>query len=233
MMLHNCPITLSEKRVIAKDTIELSFVVPGNGIIFEAGQYISLEIPSLNELSVPERYHDFSLVSSPSSPKEISIVFRVSSSRFKIALLDIPIGGTVNIDGPKGVLTLPDKTDDSLVFVAGGGGIAPVLSMIRYATEVAFQKEIKLFYCNTSIETTAYHSELLALEKKNPLFSLHEAFGVPNEALFAPYIKEKQGAIWYVVGGPAMVKNVQQILSGFGILDSQVRIEEFSGYGRD
>lgn len=256
-MLHNFPVTLSKKILIAENTVELTFSVSDPSFSFKAGQYVSIEIPSLSGFSVPDRCHDFSVASSPSNPKEISIAFRISQSIFKTALLVLPLGGVVNIDGPKGVLTLPEperpglESADSclghenicdpavmyphpvpLIFVAGGIGITPLLSMIRFATETLSSQKIILLYCNARKETTAYHEELLALEKQNVNFTLHGAFGVPDDKLFVPYVQKAPDALWYIVGAPAMVKAVQQILAKSGIIDTQIRIEEFSGYGQ-
>ena len=234
-MLHNFPVTLSEKKTIAENTVELTFSVSDQSFSFNAGQYVSIEIPSLAGARVPDRCHDFSIASSPSNPKEISIALRVSESIFKTALLSLPIGGVVNIDGPKGVLVfhvppVPIAPPVPLIFVAGGIGITPLLSMIRYATEISSTQKITLLYCNSKKETTAYLEELSALEQKNPNFEMHILFGVPEEKLFAPFMEKTPKAIWYIVGAPAMVTAVKQILAVHGILDTQIRIEEFTGY---
>lgn len=229
-MLHNSPVTLLKKKLIAENTVELTFLVSDPSFSFKPGQYISIEIPSLLGESVPDRCHDFSIASSPSSVKEFSIAFRVSQSIFKTALLSLPLGGVVNIDGPKGVLVLPDDIGGPVVFVAGGVGVTPLLSMIRFVTETSSAQQITLLYCNSRRETTVYHEELLALENQNVNFTLHEAFGVPDAELFEPYIKDAPNALWYIVAAPSMVKAVQQILAKSGILDTQIRIEEFSGY---
>lgn len=229
-MLHNSPVALLKKELIAENTMELTFLASDPSFSFKAGEYVSIEIPSLSGASVPDRCHDFSIASSPSNPKEISIAFRVSQSIFKTALLALPLGGMVNIDGPKGVFTLPNDTVVPIMFVAGGIGITPLLSMIRFATEISSSQRIILLYCNSRKETVAYHEELISLEKQNTKFTLQEAFGVPDDKLFEPYLKTMTNALWYIVGAPAMVKTVQQILSKSGIIDTQIRIEEFSGY---
>lgn len=229
-MLHNSPIILSEKKNIAENTVELTFLVSDPNFAFKAGQYVSIEIPSLAVERVPDRCHDFSIASSPSNPKEISIAIRVSQSVFKTALLSLPVGAVVNIDGPKGVLTLPEVVAEPIIFVAGGIGITPLLSMIRFATETSSTQQITLLYCNSKNETTAYHEELLALEQKNPNFKMHTLLGTPDEKPFVPFIEKIPSANWYIVGAPGMVTAVKQILVVHGIIDTQIRIEEFTGY---
>lgn len=231
-MFQNLPVTLLQKRTIAENTIEMTFSVADSSFQFQAGQYVSICIPTLVDASVADRCHDFSIVSSPSYPKEISIAFRVSQSIFKKALLALPVGSVVSMDGPKGVLTLPENKETNLIFVAGGIGITPLLSQIRYATEVSRAQQISLLYCNSKMETAAYQDELPNLKKQNFRFSFHLSLGAPDEKLFAPYIQKSPDSIWYIVGTPQMVATVRQILVGSGILDSQIRIEEFSGYDK-
>lgn len=229
-MLHNFPITLVSKKEIAENTVEVTFGVTAPDFTFIPGQYVSVEIASLAELSVPLRCHDFSIASSPANPSQISLAFRVSGSAFKTALLELPIGGEVTVSGPKGVFTLPVDTDTPLVFVAGGIGITPFLSMIRFATESASPQVIKLLYLNTKESTTAYRDELGALAKQNPNFTFEEFLGITSSETFVAPVAAFKDSPWYIVGAPAMVERVQDILRGFGILDEQVRTEEFSGY---
>ncbi len=237
--------TLSKKKFIAENTAELTFLVSNPNFSFTAGQYVSIEIPSLSGATVLDRYHDFSIASSPQNSKEISIAFRVSKSIFKTALLALPVGGVVNIDGPKGALTLPEperpdikgaqgpafvSQNIPIIFVAGGIGITPLLSMIRYATETKSPQQITLLYCNSRKETTAYTEELYALEQKNPQFKLVLLLGTFDEHFFETYVQNTPNALWYIIGAPAIVKKVRQFLAKFGIMDTQIRIEEFSGY---
>lgn len=246
-MLQNFPVSIVKKKLIAKNTMELTFSVTDPNFSFKAGQYVSVEISSLGDVPVPDKYHDFSIASSPLRPNEISIAFRISQSVFKTALLALPLGGTVTIDGPKGSLILPEHPHTSvayddllvipsvpLVFVAGGIGITPFLSMIKYATEISSSQQITLLYCNSSRETTAYADELFLLEQKNPHFVLGSFLGIPDKNFFIPYAQNKKNANtrWYIVGAPAMVKKVRQILMEFGILETQIQTEEFSGYNK-
>lgn len=234
MILQDYPVALSYKKQIAENTIELTFSFSDESFLFEAGQYISVCIPSLKSERVPDRCHDFSIVSSPLKEKEISIAFRVSDSIFKSALLSLSTGDVVTVSGPKGVLTLPQSFSGSpdVVFVAGGIGITPLLSMLRYATETLSLQKITLLYFNTSSNKTAYHKELLELQKINKYFIFFEIIGVPNEEHFVSRIKDQRNSLWYIVGAPSMVVLTRQILIGTGILSTQIKFEEFSGYER-
>lgn len=230
-MFHNAPIFLAGKRTLAENTIEVTFNAPDN-FAFKAGQYVTITIPSLEGETVPNKAHDFSISSSPLHPDKISTVFRGSSSIFKTALLSLPIGGVVHLDGPKGVLGLPEAPMTPVIFIAGGIGITPILSMIRFATEMQSPRLMTLIYCNSSIGTTAYHEEIDLLLKQNRALVRRDIFGIPEEKDFEKIASENQSASWFIVGNSGMVEKVRKIITRLGILDINIRTEEFSGYGK-
>lgn len=240
MILVNQPATILGKNIIAENTMEVTFAISGSEFSFKAGQYVTVCIPSLKGSRTPDRCHDFSIASSPTNSKEMSIAFRMSQSIFKSALLDVPIGAVVNIDGPKGVLTLPITSNVNgqmsnvppVIFIAGGIGITPMISMIRYATEIKSPQKITLLYFNTTVEKTAYREELLTLCKINKHFVFREIQGEPSKEYFAEHISDESHTLWYVAGPPKMVTLTRNILSVSGILIKQIKFEEFSGYER-
>lgn len=229
-MIYHFPATLLRKSAIAENTTEMTFSVSEESFAFKAGQYVSIEVPSLAGEAIPDRFHNFSIASSPINPKEVSIVFRNSQSIYKTALLALPMGSIVNINGPKGVLILPEATEVPVILVAGGIGIAPFMSQIRHAVEAQSSQQIVLMYFNTRLETTAYRDELLALTQQNPRFVVSEYIGIPQKEMFAYYVQTMPDALWYVVGAPGMVAQVEQILAESGILDMHIKFEGFSGY---
>lgn len=229
-MLRNFPVQLLSKKKIAESTVELTFLVRDPHFSFKAGQYITVEVPGLSSESVPNRYHDFSIVSSPKNPQEIAIAFRISDSIYKATILSIVPGDMVNISGPKGSVVLPRDTSTPIVLVGGGIGIAPLLSMIRDAFEKSSSQELTLLYFNKSKDSIPYQGELLAHEKRNPLLHVHFLIGAPSDAQLTPYIDSLPNAFWYVMGAPKFVSLVRQILLSHGTLDSKIRTDEFPGY---
>lgn len=232
MILINQEAIIISKKNIAENTMEVTFAISGGEFSFMAGQYITVCIPSLVGESVPNRCHDFSIATSPSKSDEIAIAFRVSQSVFKSALAALPLGSVVQMDGPKGVFTLPEPSSNvpDLIFIAGGIGITPILSMLRYVTEVSSPQKITLLYFNTSREKSAYREEILMLQKINKHLSIIEILGVPSRGNFDEVIQSSSDKLWYVVGVPEMVVSVRNILLLSGILSKQIKFEEFSGY---
>src|SRR6202047_4636521 len=82
----------------------------------------------------------------------------------------LPIGSGVRIEGPMGSFGLHNNTARLAVFLAGGIGIAPFLSMISHATAEKLRHPIILFYANRYLEDAAFIDTLWKLERANPRF---------------------------------------------------------------
>lgn len=221
---------LVKKRTIAQNTVEVIFDIPDRAFSFIAGQYVTITIPWHDDRPITDQFHNFSITSSPTHSERIVIAFRLSPSAFKTTLLDLPFGTPVTIEGPKGVFVLPPSSDSPLMFIAGGIGITPFMSMIRFLTETKTPQRITLCYFNTALESAAYKKELDALAQENPLITIRYSFGPFDGTLLAEYAEKAGGAEWYAAGPTGMVATVRRALSEYGILDTRIHTEEFSGY---
>lgn len=223
------PIQLSilKKKKIAENTYEISFRLGKNRFPFTPGQYIHLTIPQLLIHDPRGNARDFSLVSSPNE-KVLKIAVRDSSSGFKKTLFT---GTTpVEINGPFGIFTLPEQTTQPIVFIAGGIGITPFLSMMRYSTEEKLPYKITLIYINTHKKNAPYLKKLQSLQEENNNITVKEYFGEITEDVINKETENTKEKIFYVAGPPQMVQTTQSILMNLGVKTPQINIEEFSGY---
>ena len=154
---------LASRNVVAQGTTEAVFAFTDGELRFTAGQYVTITAPGLEHLPIEKQFHDFSIASSPTNAKEIRIAFRDSESPFKLAVLNVALGTEFIIEGPKGIFTLPEIADKPIVFIAGGIGITPFHSMLRYAYESKLSYRITLFYYNASELRTPYLGELMEI----------------------------------------------------------------------
>jgi ferredoxin-NADP reductase len=74
----------------------------------------------------------FSIASAPHEP-HLTVATRMRDSAFKRTLREAAPGLKVEIDGPAGMMVLHDDAARPAVFLAGGIGITPFLSMARDA----------------------------------------------------------------------------------------------------
>lgn len=221
--------TLISKKRVAKDTIEVSFSRP-DGFDFLAGQYLQLGVPQLLSPDPAGSSRVMSIASSPLSQKEICIAFRDTGSGYKNTLKHLKIGASAIIEGPYGFFTLSEKPTYPLVFIAGGIGVTPYLSMLQYASATGLNVPITLLYTNSSNESAAYMKELLELSRYNSSIKVKSTLSRIDEQLIVDNVSDPYNCLWYISGPPAMVASVRNVLFLLGIDDSMICFEEFTGY---
>jgi ferredoxin-NADP reductase len=233
-------VKLKGHLAVAEGTMAFRFSKP-DGFVFEAGQAVSLELFE-PPAEVGQGSRTFSLVSAPFEP-ELVVATRMRDSAFKRALKALPDGADMRIDGPFGDLTLSD-TGRPAVFIAGGIGITPFMSMLRQAAEERSPQPLFLAYSNRRPEDAAFLDELQQLERKNKHFRLmatmtdmgksaREWSGERNFVdadMLQRLVGDLAAPVFYVVGPPAMVEAMQWTLDGAGVAKDRIRTEEFYGY---
>jgi len=117
-----------------------------------------------------------------------------------------------------------------MVFVAGGIGITPFMSMAKTAAEEKSPVNIILITSNHSIERTAYRETLRKLEKENQIFRLKENLGHLTREFIQETMTEVPEAAYYLAGPPKMVYDIRQALKIAGVDDDDILAEEFVGY---
>jgi ferredoxin-NADP reductase len=141
------------------------------------------------------------------------------------------------------MFTLGD-TGRPAVFIAGGIGITPFMSMLRQAAHDRSPQRLFLAYSNRRPEDAAYLDELQELVQRNQQFRLTatmtdmgksaRVWGGETGLVDAASLKRLVGGlpapIYYIVGPPAMVEAMQGMLGAAGIAEGEVRSEEFYGY---
>ena len=230
-MVKKLELPIIERKKIAEDTFEIRFGLENKRFNFKAGQYVKISI-KVNVKDNRGSSKDFSISSSPNTKDYIATCLRIpdKASEFKQFITSCPIGTKVRIVGPQGVFTLPEKTDRHIVMLAGGIGITPFMSMIRFSGEEGLEYKLHLVYTNKNKKRLAYLKELKILEKKNPNFNMETLFERINQEFIAEKVKKSQNALWYICGLPAMVVNVREILMKTSVAEKDIFLEEFTGY---
>jgi ferredoxin-NADP reductase len=238
----NYNVKLLGREEIAEDIMAVYFEKPEK-FEFLAGQFCLLKVPDIGFQDERGLRRYLSIASSPLE-KELMFATRMSNSAFKRTLKEMPIGNINIIEEPRGVLTLPEDTLISLAFLAGGIGITPFRSMMRYIIEANTGHVVTLFYSNRKPEEAAFLKELqsMADTHKNitviPTMTKIEGssgkWSGLRERISSSMIKngfgEWRNAIYYIAGPPVMVESMEEILKGMNIQPDRIRIERFAGY---
>jgi ferredoxin-NADP reductase len=200
---------------------------------WEAGQYMQFTLSHDNPDDRGNRR--FFTISSAPFEENIMITTRFAgdaSSTFKKALLKMEIGQNISALMPQGEFVIKDFAK-SYVFIAGGIGITPFMSILF---DLDFNKQLRnmnifLLYSNRNNDI-AFKEELDSLVLKNPIFKLRYVISpeICNVELIKKSIPDFQGKIYYISGPINMVKSIEDALSTAGIEDDSIKKDYFPGY---
>jgi ferredoxin-NADP reductase len=231
--------TVKEKREVAKGTLFVTFDLGGENVEFEPGQYFWVELldPPYEDEKGPRRH--ITVVTSPTEGV-LGLATRIRDTAFKRSLVEMPEGAAVDVEQPKGSFTLPEDTSKRYAFIAGGIGITPFRSMLRYIADKGLDYDITLVYSNRDVESTAFLDELKELESVVPrcrvLFTMTDdpSWEGDNRMLDAVVLGELLGDLesfhFMIAGPPPMAKSVEGSLFEAGLSEDQVQSDSFSGY---
>ena len=134
---------------------ELTLVHDNDLFYFSAGQYVWIQ----------NKYgrRAFSISSSSTNPKELKILFKTGIESDYMKFMSIlKIGDTLTLVGPRGTLRIPD-TQSKSVYLSGGVGITPFLSILRSLKDKNISRDITLVSVNSNESVELYKDELLQM----------------------------------------------------------------------
>lgn len=195
---------LLKKEEIATGTSAFHFEKPA-GFEFKPGQNADWTLLSPAEIyptawgagDAEGNKRTFSFVSAPFE-RELIFATRMRDTAFKRVLKNLPIGAEIQMEGPFGSFTLHKDETKPAVFLAGGIGITPFMSIIRYvragalstsspsfvgnvrAAALSTSPGITLFYSNRRVEDAAFLTELEEYDAEGGAFHLVATMTEPN-----------------------------------------------------
>jgi ferredoxin-NADP reductase len=203
-------------------------------IAYTAGQYMHWFLPHEN---ADDRHEDrwFTISSSPTE-REIHLTTKFSepSSTFKQHLRELKPGDTLKVDEVYGDFTLPEDADESLVFIAGGIGVTPFRSMLKFAHDKGIKQPIQLLYSARTGADFAFAEEFKAFAETNANLKITYLPEDTEGRLSPDKIKDLTGGLEsktvYISGPAPMVKGIEADLIAAGVADDQIKIDDFPGY---
>jgi predicted ferric reductase len=203
---------------------------------FSPGQFAWL---SLATSPFALKDHPFSISSTPQDLPRVEMTIKALGD-FTREIANTPVGRRAWLDGPFGVFT-SDRYPQALglVFIAGGIGITPVMSMLRTLAASGDRRPIWLFYANPDWEGVTFRDEIDALAAQLQISVIHivekpppgfdgEA-GLLDESLLRRHLSHPQlSAFRYFLCGPVpLTEAAERGLSALGVPESHIRTELF------
>lgn len=201
-----------------KDAFSLILEKP-EGFSFYPGQYLDIELPVNNPSGTTRA---FSISSSPTEDF-LMVTTKKGVSDYKKALEKLKIGDDINTSHPAGTFIL-DETG-SAIFLAGGVGITPFRSMIKYAVDKDLSTAITLIYSNSD-ENFLFQKELNLWQKQYSKLSIDYIITSQENNLPKPYSLDH---IYYLAGPPKMVDEFESILLQLKVDQVNIRTDRFDG----
>ncbi len=209
-------------------------------IAFWPGQYVDIKIPGTEET------RSFSMANTSSKESgQLEFVIRCyPDGRFSHFLdTQVSIGDELEIVGPFGVFTLRDGRDSDIVFVGGGAGMAPILSVLRSLAEKDSARKATYYYGARSQKDLCFEKELYDLAERLPNFTFVPALSEadPDEpwdgevGLITDIVKAHETdlseADSYVCGPPPMVEAAMDVLGDLGAPEKNIYYDKFTTTG--
>ncbi|TCC34426.1 FAD-binding oxidoreductase [Kribbella speibonae] len=236
-LLGGIPIRTVNTRVVAIEPVTRDIVSlrlePAEQFDFKPGQYVDLTIPGTDE------HRSFSMATTPGTPSgEIEfLIKKYPGGRFSGLLDDgLAVGDEISMTGPYGSSTLKDGHVLPVVCVAGGAGMAPILSILRHLKETGSTRPVRFYY---GARTAADLFYLDAIEELGFEFiaclseSAQGADGLQVEEGNVTDVVERREAELhrsevYLCGPPPMVDAALALLEASNVPKDQVFYDKFT-----
>lgn len=204
---------------------------------FAPGQFLNLSF----WIGGARMNRSYSVSSSPAQRDYVDVTVRREPrgavSRHIVDLLKV--GDVIEAGGPVGRFTFSGEEAQSIVLIAGGVGITPMMSIVRYLSARAWSGDIYLIYsCGTPTDYI-FANDLAALQRLNPKLHLtvtmgrakeHEWQGLRgriNSELLTSTIPDLPSRRIHLCGPIPMMDALKSMLSDLHVPPDQVKIESF------
>lgn len=241
------PFTL-RKKVKESEEITSFYLYPTDGgkvADFLPGQYISLRLflPQLN-LFQPRQY---SLSSAPNDTYyRISVKRETGVSTYTDGLISnrlhdfVSEGDIVELAPPAGDFHLNTEKDNPVVFISGGVGQTPLISMLEYLISNNSDREIIWIHGCRNHKVHAFKEPVLTLEGKHGQLKKHIFYDTLDESMKVEGFYEgivdlnrvneeiiSNNADYYICGPAPFIKKQYQTLTSRGVNNNAIHFEEF------
>ncbi len=205
------------------------------GLRFQPGQFCWLTLGH-NPYSLEQ--HPFSISSSAENPGMIGFTIKELGD-YTNTIGETPTGIPAFVDGPYGAFTLDANAADGAVFIAGGVGITPIMSMLRTCADRGDTRPFTLIYAAGALETMAFRDELEALRGRLNLelilvpFTPPEGWDGPSGMLDAETLErllppdEHKTLRYLVCGPPGLMDLAEPHIRSRGVPARHINAERF------
>ena len=218
---------------------------PEHGLVMDylAGQFVWLKF-SGPFLSFQE--HPFSISSHPGNQQALEFTIKEFGD-FTDHIEQLPIGSKVYVDGPYGHFSMKQRHAEGVMLIAGGVGIAPIMSILRQFVKEGYRSPVVLITCHGTLSDLPYKEELVTLSKQLNMHTVHMTslnedqedqedgaektnclHGQLSQQVIADHLPVKVSSWLYFVCGPSgMMDTAERAMLQLGVPLKQIISERF------
>lgn len=230
---------LKEKIQVSPDVTDFVFA-SDKRMNFKPGQYMewTLSHPKPDDRG-NRRY--LTLASSPTE-SEIRVGVKIGNppSSYKKSLSSLNVGDTIVASQLTGDFTMPknwskklvftpNKKSERLVFIAGGIGVTPFRSMIKYLIDRNEKRDIVVLY-SVKDEKDFVYKDIFDEAEKNLGIKTHYSVGRFTPEFVVKEIGDYEKRTYFLSGPKALVDGFKSTLKSLGVGKSQIKTDYFPGF---
>lgn len=221
------PAKISRLEFLSEEVGKLTLrTPPNNKLKFLAGQYVDISMNSIKR--------SYSIASKPSESELEFIIKKYPKGQFSDYLFkEAKTNDLLRIEGPKGTYFLPDKLEEIIVFLSTGTGIAPNLSLIKFALEKQLlnPNQIILIHGQRNKKEHVYNltevfPEIKVIQTTSKESEKGMFNGYVQDALLKEELDLKKAQV-FACGNPNMIIKAKEILIENGLLSSNFKSDIF------
>lgn len=225
------PYSVARAVPASHDVTTVSF--EGPPLKHQPGQFMLVSVEVNGRL---EPSHPYTIASSPTAPNPQISAKAIGD--FSSELRTVEPGNRAYIEGPYGVFSFLNHDAPSLVYIAGGIGITPFMSQLRYLRDTGLDRKVRLIWGNKHERDICFREELDAMKSQLSDFDVihvmssqedwpgEKGFVTPD--LVRRFIDNVDTATFFVCGPPVMMEKLIPALGEMGIESSRIVRERFA-----
>ncbi len=201
---------------------EVTLVPNGPALDFRAGQFAFFTFSGVGK----REQHPFTISSHPHEKEHLQLTIKGLGDYTNELASKLQEGDSVKVEGPYGKFTTAHSKEKEQIWVAGGIGITPFLSLLKdYYT-----KNITLFWCVTREEEAPYRKRLQEVASTNPMFDfvLWPSNKRGHINVDDMSIRNPKDKTYFICGPDALKRNITKQLKAEGVAQKNIHDEEFA-----
>ena len=219
---------------VAEDVVRLKLeLADGEWMDFQPGQFVQIQVPGTRE------YRRYSMSTAPEELPRMELLIRVLEQGVMSDYLreQAQVDDVLEIEGPYGSFFWREDLQAPHVFIAGGTGLAPMMSMLDVIRQRSGRKPDLLLSFGCQDPSALFHGEDLELREfwmptLETRISIDRGEQVAGTRLGNPvdavgFEDINADTVAYLCGPPRMIEAAHQHLEGLGVKAENIHAEQF------